>query len=854
MDETVRECLKEILGSVLDEGKDFDWICNAILSSLCMHVRMKNHDAFVRMPLTLAEPSFVFDLRNGMAVRSLHRISFLSRMNCVIEEAMDRVIADLGYEEMGKRGYYSSSNDYSSLDLDLKARHVSTEELSHALGIKLLSSNAGNNRFKTFASVSLQTCAPWWDRSCDLGLLIGTFIHGLGNYEAIRNDEELPFINRTHHHAGRNRSATEAFRRFEAAAEAAKQIFDTALVTMKRKFQQQTHAAVAMVFAAAKEAEGKESSIDPKAAYNAQTQKLDDDDMITLPRLKASTTEAFRSRLQNEPNASKGCALPLPDSNHLDCLLMHIVNNIEDNIDQVESKVKVTGLDKTGKKAPNGATTNSDIVSKNKDVFRQVVLSLQLPPGSPKEMHSKSGRVFFSSGLCGASNRYHDDAADYFLGAASSELASIAIGADASRYQRGPGVPLIVTRFALGAIIQADDSVVTQVATEEIETCKTSSDDASANNVVKKEESPNSPIKPDMTASSILDAEEKSQVDKNPAWRLMSNDVSLRAALCVFLLHYGCPLSTETESYRQVSPDLMHEIRCLGLFTTDEKVDFFTMNDIVSCASKFSTTVDLSDGGIAEDYFQTVLLPHCLRLCTMLSWDQRQSASIEGINDIYASRLERESLSPLPDPYLPFEDHSEEAMAVGYSILRRTRLMRSIRFLVGGGITCNELSSFLRGPIMRKHMMGVPVWWCPWIHDLGILLHASVHGLISAFTEFRVSQQSSIEQHIRDVFILGSDGKKPALPRSFLDNATNKDLDAWVYTHLLQFPCPNTIEHRLAVICSELTKNTTSQYDNVPMFDEGGWPMIEDARVHDFGGTCKTTNVSVVCLLRDVEE
>ena len=55
-------------------------------------MRVKSHDAFVRIPLTLAEPSFIHDLRQGVAIRSLHRLSFLARLNSTIEEALDRII------------------------------------------------------------------------------------------------------------------------------------------------------------------------------------------------------------------------------------------------------------------------------------------------------------------------------------------------------------------------------------------------------------------------------------------------------------------------------------------------------------------------------------------------------------------------------------------------------------------------------------------------------------------------------------------------------------------------------------------------------------------------------------------
>lgn len=79
----------------------------------------------------------------------------------------------------------------SNLDLDLKARFVSTEELTLAIGTYLSCASSSQPRLFVQSAV-----APWWDRSCDIALIIGTFVHGLGNYEAMRNDEELPFARR----------------------------------------------------------------------------------------------------------------------------------------------------------------------------------------------------------------------------------------------------------------------------------------------------------------------------------------------------------------------------------------------------------------------------------------------------------------------------------------------------------------------------------------------------------------------------------------------------------------------------------------------------------------------------------
>lgn len=58
------------------------------------------------------------------------------------------------------------------------------EELSHAIG-KRIDEIAEGCPFNKLTS--------WWDRSCDLSLLIGTFYHGLGNYDVIFTDKTLPF-------------------------------------------------------------------------------------------------------------------------------------------------------------------------------------------------------------------------------------------------------------------------------------------------------------------------------------------------------------------------------------------------------------------------------------------------------------------------------------------------------------------------------------------------------------------------------------------------------------------------------------------------------------------------------------
>lgn len=62
---------------------------------------------------------------------------------------------EFGKEELGKRGCYTG--DVSTLDIDLKARHVTNEELSHAIGSSL-------NKSDAIHRLSSWKPAIWWDR------------------------------------------------------------------------------------------------------------------------------------------------------------------------------------------------------------------------------------------------------------------------------------------------------------------------------------------------------------------------------------------------------------------------------------------------------------------------------------------------------------------------------------------------------------------------------------------------------------------------------------------------------------------------------------------------------------------
>ncbi len=140
--------------------------------------------------------------------------------------------------------------------------------------------------------------------------------------------------------------------------------------------------------------------------------------------------------------------------------------------------------------------------------------------------------------------------------------------------------------------------------------------------------------------------------------------------------------------------------------------------------------------------------------------------------------------------------------------------------------------------------------WCPWIHDLWLLVHTALNGL-GSITTVPPLQQTFVEQHVRKTFVEGTADRKPALPQCLLDGASKDQIDAWVEMHSTQFPTFHVVEHRLALICSHLTVGTDAQYDNIPMFGEGGWPMVEDITAPGFLADMRTSGTR--CLLSDYE-
>ena len=262
---------------------------------------------------------------------------------------------DLGQEELGKRG--CPTKDLSTLDVDLKARHVTTEELSHAIGRQL----EGNwiNR-----QLALSRPAPWWDRTCDLGLIIGTFTYGIHRYRSMYSDNDLPFQKKIKRATIDDHGCSQAYQNFLCSTKAARNTFDKALSISQAKhavgegaslnLQKDKHVDQSSETKPLKVASSSIEVADTTASLDKAPQNKTkiEDGVVTISCLSKSIRQSLSERLcrLSEENVNDGVKnnvamyenLPMPDSRCLDDRILKLINLIDEKPFENPADAKMT--------------------------------------------------------------------------------------------------------------------------------------------------------------------------------------------------------------------------------------------------------------------------------------------------------------------------------------------------------------------------------------------------------------------------------------------------------------------------------------------------------------------------------
>lgn len=757
------------------------------------------------------------------------------------------------------------------MDVDLKSRLVSTEELMLAV----------NSLFR-----KIDHCSPvtWWDRSCDIALLIGTFVHGLGNYEAMLNDDTLPFADKIRQYAKQDKLSVEAQRKFLNATSTAKQVCDDALEASKFKARKEVQAAVAAAAAASTKLEKealalREGGTAAEAVISTMgEQRIDnlyeieegqDGHFITLPRLKRELRSSVRmdksiltddsviearddvkshsdtnanDDVRNKRRGSSRHALPMPDARILDFRLQFLVSEIERQVYAEE----ITRFDLDDSYSSPKVWPASEIVSKN-IVIRD--RSLRKVIGDRDVGLSDQVKEYAGIGLngkqCGVSHRSLDDRSDFSVGAASSDLSQVANGPDSPRYLRAIGVPITLSRFGISGLVHADEKCLNAMLTNEHAKYYGNSHGERApesGNSTVEESTVHSSRQSNLKSPTGEIVESPTDISGTVTVASLGRDMpkvfyeraELRAAICAVILYYGYPFieNGESQMYHNLWTGFL--ARC-GNFDDMPPEGLFHATRFESLLADLCGDVDIPTTADIKDYVESHFLPHCLKLSLYGNGPTTKNA--RGSKGEYetasgTSRYPEPSndlQSPFPDPCLPLTDQSMEAVGTANAILRRVRLMRSILLIAGGKVSANKLQDVLHSRAMRQSMAGLPVWWCPWIHDIALLIHASMRGLFSIFKDRESATNvgpafsfATIQHHIHSTFV----ADEQVIPREVFDASSPEDSTAWIKMYAKEFPSLKMVERRLSFLCAKATEELDGddRFDNLPIHDHGGWP------------------------------
>jgi hypothetical protein len=314
-------------------------------------------------------------------------------------------------------------------------------------------------------------------------------------------------------------------------------------------------------------------------------------------------------------------------------------------------------------------------------------------------------------------------------------------------------------------------------------------------------------------------------------------NVLLRAGVTSVLLYFGCPFIGSGESIlRNDIWKIIQESSSIELAENSFNT-LFGATRFESLLQDFCGHEKIPKIDAIEEYIEGCLLPHCLKLC--LYGNSATTQITRGSKGEYETSDGTSSYpepsgnlqSPLPDPCLPLVQQSIEAVGMASAIIRRIQLMRCILNISSGQIEVHNLREILHSQAVRKSMDGLPIWWCPWIHDTALLAHAGTRGLFSILKDVGsesgsnagpIFSREAIKQHIKNTFF----ARAERIPGPITEASSPDDTTDWIDSYANEFPTLNVIERRLAFLCSEATADLDdkNRFYNLPMHDHGGWP------------------------------
>jgi hypothetical protein len=160
----------------------------------------------------------------------------------------------------------------------------------------------------------------------------------------------------------------------------------------------------------------------------------------------------------------------------------------------------------------------------------------------------------------------------------------------------------------------------------------------------------------------------------------------------------------------------------------------------------------------------------------------------------------------VPNPLLGASEHHYAARGLCHLFLIRQQMLRAAQFILSTPDLAQHLVDYLR-TAGGRNVDGMPLWWCPWIHDLGTLVGLVKYGFLS-LREMKEDEQLPftaryLDTHVRQVFLLGSSSM---LPCGVDDVSSNAEAELFVQAAVLMFPEYRDLECRMMRILEDVTR------------------------------------------------
>ena len=171
------------------------------------------------------------------------------------------------------------------------------------------------------------------------------------------------------------------------------------------------------------------------------------------------------------------------------------------------------------------------------------------------------------------------------------------------------------------------------------------------------------------------------------------------------------------------------------------------------------------------------------------------------------SRTQTFSNGPfIPNPFNPPSSHNIASKGLCSVFILRQRQLRAMRYVLSEHLS--DLVAYLQANVNIYVNGSIPVWWCPWIHDIALMVGCLKHGYMALEQICRDEElpltTNHLLMHVKRTFLYGSGEVIPAAWKIF---ESISEAERWAHCVALLFPDQKCLETRLGKILTDMTKH-----------------------------------------------